>query len=109
MEADDICIRCGNKAMLVKGKFTMFNGHVVLDDTGYKCGKCGEKFYTSAQVRAMEKQLHEKYEIRRTVIETGRSLAITLPADFVEFYKLRKGSPVVVIPEGKKEARLVFG
>lgn len=108
MEEDDICIKCGKKAELRKGKFKMFGGRVVLDEEGYQCGHCGERFYTSAQMRLIEKQLHEKYEFRRTVIETGRSLAITLPSDFVDFYNIHKGSQVTVVPDGKKDARLHF-
>lgn len=110
METEKIikCI-CGGKAKLFVRETKLFDGRVVIkDDEGYKCTRCGDVFFTSKQMRKFEKQLREKYFFKRQVISTGRSLAITFPHDFVEFYNLKKGKTVEIIPQGAKEARLKF-
>lgn len=103
------CPVCGGNAVLTKYDMPLFGGKIILrDETHYVCSKCKKAFSTSAQVRAAEKKLREHFFFERTIISTGRSLAITLPPDFAKFYHLRRGEKVSIMPEGPHEARLTF-
>ena len=102
------CI-CGEKAQLIVKDTKMFGGRIIIrNDRMYKC-KRGHKFLTSEQMREFEKKFRERFFLKKKVIETGRSLAITISPDFAEFYGLKKGSKVTIAPNGKKEAILRFG
>ena len=102
------CI-CGGTAKLVKHRFELFDGRIVIDDDEmYKCQKCGDLFATSEQMSALEKKIRERYNIQRQVISTGRSLAITFTKDLQEFYNIKKGNNILIFPNGPKEAILRF-
>ena len=105
---DRACIVCKKDTELKKGVLSLLGGKIVIDDEYYKCPHCGEKFSTSKQMNMAADQIRNKYHLERTIIETGRSLAFTLPPSFAQFYNLKKGSKVRVVPEGKDYARIVF-
>ncbi len=101
------CI-CGEKAHLMVKDTKLFGGRVIVrNDEMYRCRR-GHTFLTPEQMKKFEKKFREQYFFHRQLIETGRSLAITMPSDFIEFYDLRKGSKVTIVPSGKKEAILRF-
>src|SRR3989344_8996809 len=107
MEKEAIkCFICGSPAQLIVKETKLFGGRVVIkDEELYECTKCGDRFLTSEQMKKFEKKLREShYFVKRKIIRTGRSLAITIPPDFAEFYNLNKGSKVTIVKSGKKEA-----
>lgn len=55
-----------------------------------------------------EKELKTHFAFNRPIISTGRSLAITLPTDLVDFYKLKKGTTVRLVPEDNRTVKLVI-
>ena len=54
----------------------------------------------------MKKEINTKFVFQRPIINAGRSLAVTLPADLVQYYKLKKGEKIKLIPESKNEIRI---
>jgi len=107
MEKEISCHLCGGKALLHFEDLELNNGRIVLKGSPfYKCQKCGEEFATSAQMQGLSEQINTKFVFERPIINAGRSLAITLPADIVQYYKLKKGGRIKIIPENKKEMKI---
>ncbi len=101
------CI-CGAVAELRTRNESFFGGKIIVKGQEYFRCKHGHEYLTSEQATRFEKQFKNQYFIQRQIIETGRSLAITLPRDFVDFYNLKKGSRFIILPHGKKEAIIRF-
>lgn len=102
------CPICDGKAILSKSSLKLFNGAITISDNKmYKCEECGEKVATGKMIDKSMKKAGENFNFSKQIISTGRSLAITLPTDLLEFYKLRKGSKIRLVPSGKNEIRII--
>ena len=64
---------------------------IVKDSPYYHCKKCGEEFATSEQMAELGEQINSTFAFQRPIINAGRSLAITIPTDLAQYYKLKKG------------------
>ena len=107
MEREIECHLCKGKAELRFEELTLDDGRITIRDSPYyKCAKCGEEFATSEQMEALNGQISQKFAFQRPIINAGRSLAITLPADIVQSYKLKKGGKISIIPEDRKTLRI---
>jgi len=96
------CGFCGGIAKLKCSDMKLKQGTIVIKDIPeYKCSKCGEVFSTSEQMHIIEEKINT-FPFHRPIINAGRSLAITLPADIVREYSLEKGREVRIIPESRK-------
>ena len=103
------CPVCSETAELKEKETELLNGLAVLKkDRYYEWRKCREKFSTPRQVKTGLEQLKEAFSFKRQVIKTGRSLAITLPNDLIEFYKLKKGGTIKLIPESSKKITIIL-
>jgi len=107
MENKIKCHLCGGKAELKHENFELGNGRIVIKDSPYyKCAKCKEEFSTSEQMHELSDLINNKFVFQRPIINAGRSLAITIPADLAQYYNLKKGEKIKIIPEGKKEIKI---
>ncbi len=100
---------CGAVSELKTRDESFFGGRVIIRGQEYYRCKRGHEYLTSEQMRKYENEFKNQYFVQRQVIETGHSLAITIPPDFAQFYHLKKGSKVRLINHGKKEAIIRFG
>ncbi|MBU0635483.1 AbrB/MazE/SpoVT family DNA-binding domain-containing protein, partial [Candidatus Micrarchaeota archaeon] len=73
----------------------------------YKCSKCKEEFSTSKQMQELSNQINTRFVFKRPIINAGRSLAITLPSDIVQYYNLKKGEKIQIIPKNQKELKVI--
>ncbi len=103
----ETCI-CGSTAELCVKEKTFFGGRVVLRNYEYYRCKRGHEYLTSEQASRHDEEFRRQYFVHRQIISTGRSLAVTFPSDFVDFYNLKKGKKITIVPAGKKEALLRF-
>ena len=107
MEKEIKCHLCEGIATLKFEKLELDGGRITIKVSPYyKCGKCLEEFATSGQMQALSEQINERFTFERPIINAGRSLAITLPSDIVQFYKLKKGGKIRIIPENKRELKI---
>ncbi|PIN98503.1 MAG: hypothetical protein COT90_03955 [Candidatus Diapherotrites archaeon CG10_big_fil_rev_8_21_14_0_10_31_34] len=102
MEKEKVdCGFCGGKTELKFETLELLDGKVILKQQPYyKCKKCRKEFVSSEQMRETEKEINS-FNVLRPIISTGRSLAITVPADLAKFYNLKKGENVRLIPESR--------
>ena len=101
------CHLCGGKALLQFEELVLSEGRVVIRQSPfYACQKCKEKFSTSGQMHELSHLLNQTFFFTRPIIHAGRSLAVTFPADLVQFSNLKKGEKIRIIPEGKREWRI---
>lgn len=104
------CPLCKGTAKLIKKNIKLSKGKATLKGAeSYKCQKCGEIFSTSKQVKESEKRIRNEFFFKRKIISTGGSLAITLPSDLSEYYKLEKGTTISIVPEGKNAIKIITG
>lgn len=95
------CMFCEGNVELKHETIKLLGGKVILKDQPYyRCRKCRKEFVSSEQMGQTEKEVNT-FSISRLIVSTGRSLAITLPKDIAEFYGLKKGEKVHLIPESK--------
>lgn len=108
MEKEKIkCHLCGGEAILKFEELKLSDGKIIIKDSPYyKCKKCGEQFATSEQMKALDEQIHRHFSFKRAIINAGRSRAVTFPADFADYYNLKKGRKIEMIPENQKEFRV---
>ncbi|MEM0359863.1 MAG: AbrB/MazE/SpoVT family DNA-binding domain-containing protein [Candidatus Diapherotrites archaeon] len=107
MEAEIKCHLCNGKTELKSEELQLDGGRIIIKNSPYyECTKCGEKFATSKQMQKLSEQINTKFVFQRPIINAGRSLAITLPADLVQYYGLKKGNKIKLIPENKKEIKI---
>ncbi|MCX6804309.1 MAG: AbrB/MazE/SpoVT family DNA-binding domain-containing protein [Candidatus Diapherotrites archaeon] len=103
MEKQVNCHLCGAKAELKFEDVSLVNGRVLIKDSPYfHCIKCGKDFSTSEQMKELSGLISSQsgnFSFQRKIINAGRSLAITFPADIVEAYSLKKGAKIKLIPE----------
>lgn len=71
------------------------------------CNKCGEKFYGSDVVGAMEKKAKELgvwgFKEKAVVHKLGGSLSLTIKKKLADFVNLKANEEVAIYPEGKKK------
>ncbi|MDO8647930.1 MAG: AbrB/MazE/SpoVT family DNA-binding domain-containing protein [Candidatus Diapherotrites archaeon] len=107
MEKEIKCHLCGGNSILKFEELALNEGKLIIKDSPYyKCLKCGESFSTSEQMQELSEQINTKFSFKRPIINAGRSLAITLPSDIVQAYKLKKGEKICIIPENNKTLRI---
>ncbi|MFH0714717.1 MAG: YgiT-type zinc finger protein [Candidatus Diapherotrites archaeon] len=107
MEKAIKCHLCGGNAVLHFEELALDGGKIVIKESPYyKCEKCGENFSTEEQMQELSDQVNSKFVFKRPIINAGRSLAVTLPSDLVQYYKLKKGLKIKIIPKGKKEIQI---
>ncbi|MFH1588771.1 MAG: hypothetical protein ABIA76_05535 [Candidatus Diapherotrites archaeon] len=107
MEKEIKCHLCNGKAILKFEELKLDEGKIIIKDSPfYECIKCKEKFSTSEQMQELSNQINSKFVFKRPIINAGRSLAITLPSDLVNYYDLKKGEKIKLIPENRKEIRI---
>lgn len=100
MENKIKCHFCGGVAIIKYEDITIDDGKITIkNEPYYSCQKCKQEFCTSEQMFALDKRLHEQFTFKRSVIAAGKSLAITLPADIVTHYKIKKGKKVSILAE----------
>lgn len=110
MEKEIKCHLCGGKAILKFEELKLNEGKFVIKESPYyACQKCREEFATGDQMRELSDQLHSKFFFQRAIINAGRSLGFTLPTDLVQFYNLKKGERITIIPESRKEFKVRIG
>ncbi|MFH1752253.1 MAG: AbrB/MazE/SpoVT family DNA-binding domain-containing protein [archaeon] len=106
MEEEVKCFDCNGKAQLMYEELSLFGGKIRLrDQPYYKCLKCKEEFVTSDQMRQTERELNA-FNITKTIVSTGRSLAITIPAEFITYYNIKKGKKVKLFPESRNSFKV---
>jgi len=49
-----------------------------------------------------------KFSFEKPIIISGRSLAITLPADIVKEYKLKRGHKIKIVPETRNALKIMI-
>jgi len=103
VEKEIKCIFCKGKTELHYEDLGLLDGKITLKGEPYY--KCKKEYVTSSQMRGTETKINSFY-ITRPVIATGRSLAITLPPDISNFYSIKKGTQIQIIPESKTTLRL---
>lgn len=112
MEKKVTCHSCGGKTELKFEDVSLLNGKMLIKDTPYyHCLKCGKEFATSEQMQEISdiiKVKRQEFFFKRPIIAAGRSLAITLPADIVASYSLKKGKKVSIFPENENTLILKF-
>lgn len=95
------CVFCSGSTQLKFEEIQLLGGKVILKEQPfYRCKKCKREFVTSQQMHETEAMLNT-FSVTRPVVSTGRSLAVTIPADIAKFYSLKKGEKVKLIPENK--------
>ena len=100
------CTFCKGKVILMYEDIPLLEGKIILKgEPFYKCTKCKKEYVSSEQMKLTEKHLNAFY-VRRPVITTGRSLALTIPPDIASFYSIKKGTEIQIIPEDRKTIRL---
>ncbi len=103
------CPVCGGEAILSKQNLKLFRGAISLKDNYvYVCKNCNEKFATGEMTGKALNQAKQYFKFNRKLISTGGSIAITLPSDLSDYYKLKKGEQVQIIPQSKKEMKIVI-
>lgn len=96
------CPICEGDARLSKTSLKMFGGLIMLKDNPiYECMKCKERFATGKMVDSTVEKARKEFSFARKLISTGGSLAITIPPDLAQFYKLKKGESIELIPAGE--------
>ncbi len=109
MEKEIKCHLCRGKAKLKFEELKLDNGRIVIKDSPYyKCNKCGEEFATSEQMQELSEQINTKFVFQRPLINAGRSLAVTIPADIVEYYNLKKGKKIKIIPKNRHKIEITI-
>lgn len=104
------CPICEGEAVLSKSNLTLLNGAFVLKDNPiYECTNCKEKFATGKIVDKTLELAKKGFSFTRQVISTGGSLAITLPPDLSDYYKLEKGEKIKLVPKSSKELSVIIG
>ncbi len=107
MEKEIKCVLCKGTAVLKFEELELDNGKITIRDSPYyQCTKCKEEFATAEQMRELSDQINMRFKFKRPIINAGRSLAVTLPADLVAFYNLKKGERIELIPESRHELRI---
>ncbi|MFH1587465.1 MAG: YgiT-type zinc finger protein [Candidatus Diapherotrites archaeon] len=107
MEKEIKCHLCDGKAVLKFEELKIDGGKITIKDSPYyKCTNCKEEFATSELMEELSEQINTKFVFRRPIINAGRSLALTLPSDLVQYYNLKKGEKIKLIPENKKEIKI---
>lgn len=107
MEEEIDCHLCQGRAQLKYEELSLDDGRITIKDSPYyRCVKCKEEFATSEQMHALSDQINTKFVFQRPVINAGRSLAITLPADIVQYYHLKKGKKIKIVPEGRHTLKI---
>lgn len=107
MEKSIECHLCGGEAKLKSEELLLDEGRIAIKDSPYyKCAKCGEEFATGEQMAELSGQINSKFVFHRLIINAGRSLAITLPSDIVQFYQLKKGKKIKITPEDRHTLRV---
>jgi len=102
------CMFCEGDVELKHETIKFLGGKVILKGQPYYlCRKCKKEFVSSGQMRQTEKEVNI-FSISRPIVSTGRSLAITLPKDIAEFYALKKGEKVHLIPESRHVLKVRF-
>lgn len=97
-----ICDVCGKEAILKYRDITLDNGKIIIKkEPYYECQKCKESFVTSEQMKELDKRLYNSFIFKRNVIVAGKSLAVTLPKDVVDYYKIKKGNKVSILTDSK--------
>ncbi|MFH1544822.1 MAG: AbrB/MazE/SpoVT family DNA-binding domain-containing protein [archaeon] len=103
------CVFCEGKAELKHETIELSDGKIALrEQPYYKCMKCKKEFVSSEQMEETEKRIN-LFSFIRPIISTGRSLAITIPADLAKFYELRRGEKVRLIPESRRLLKVKIG
>ena len=103
------CHFCSGKTELKFEELSLNNGRIIVKDSPYyKCKKCGEEFSTSEQMQELSNELNSKFSFMRPVITAGRSLAITLPKDLIEYCKIKKGRLIKLVPETRNKIELII-
>ncbi len=99
------CPFCSARFRVSVEPYTVFDVHVGDFET-WTCTKCGEIFYPEASTRAMEgreAQLGLLGLERSTKVSTsGNALMVRIPKRIQNFTGLRKGTDVVIRPEGRR-------
>ena len=109
MEKEISCHLCKGEAELKFEELKLDEGKITIKDSPYyKCKSCGEEFATAEQMKELDEQINTKFCFERPIINAGRSLAITLPSDIVHSYRLKKGERIKIVPENKKELRILI-
>lgn len=107
MEQEITCHLCNGKASLKFEELKLDGGKITIKDSPYfQCANCKESFSTSEQMQALDKRIHGAFSFKRTVIHAGRSKAVTFAPDFADYYGLKKGSKIELIPETTKEFKV---
>ncbi len=77
------------------------------------CNECGEVFFTSESVSAIEDRAKELglwgLASKVKVARSGNSLVVRIPSPLARYLKLRNGQEVLVAPEQKHKLVLELG
>jgi len=100
------CIIC-NKGILKKGKIKEHMFGVYLGEFPAEiCNKCNESFTDSKTTRKIEEIAKKKgifgLEKKTKITKTGNSLAVRIPKEIADFFKLKEGKEAYIHPEGNK-------
>lgn len=104
------CPEC-KKGYLENKKVPYFlYGQKIGDFEGEVCNKCKAEFFNEEQDEVIEKKVKELglwgLETETKVRQSGSSLSITLPKKVQEFFHIKKGKEVVLIPLDKHTLKI---
>jgi len=109
MEKEIKCHLCKGRALLHFEELSLDNGKIIIKNSPYyKCGNCREEFATSEQMQELSEEINKKFSFLRPIINAGRSLAITLPKDLINYYRLKKGKSIRIVPESRNRMQLIL-
>jgi hypothetical protein len=74
---------------------------IIKKEPYYECQKCKDCFVTNKQMKDLDKRLHNSFIFKRNVIVAEKSLAVTLPKDVIDYYKIKKGNKVSILTDSK--------
>ncbi len=100
------CVICGGETVkknVEHKEFGILLGNFKAD----VCKKCGEVYFdedTAGKIQQKSKELGLFGLAKKAKVAViGNSIAIRIPKEIAEFLNLKKGTEVMIIPEGKHE------
>lgn len=105
-EGDIFCAKCNKKMLkVVLPSYEYEEGLTLHNVEAFKCKKCKQRFFTEEQAEVLEQKTMEikkhAFVFVRKITRSGKSLAINIPEDLVNYSKLRQGLHIKIMPLDK--------
>ena len=104
----DECI-CGGTAVLKFKDAKLFDGKLVLkNDAYYHCTRCGENYFTSAQMGRQEPKVRKFLGLDRKFTSAKGLVTATIPPIIAKEQGIKKGGKFKVVVESPKKLALIL-